>query len=249
MDFLAVEALYRKENPGCIVHCAALSRVQDCHADPELAHKLNVEATAFLAGLFADLPFVFLSTDLVFDGLEGNYDESAKVNPPTEYGRSKAAAELVVLANARHTVVRTSLNAGDSPTGDRAFNEQLIRAWKKGEVVRLFTDEFRSPILVEHTARAIWELLAEDKPGLYHVAGSQRLSRWEIGKLVAARHPKLSPGIQPVSLKDFPGPPRSPDTSLNCGKAQRLLSFLLPAFSKSVEENWLSAGTGNAIAV
>ena len=102
--------------------------------------------------------------------------------------------------------------------------------------MRLFTDEYRSPIAAEVTARAIWELAALKRPGLYHVAGSERLSRWQIGQLLAARWPQLNPRITLGSLKEYKGAPRAPDTSLNCAKAQKLLAFRLPGLAE-----WLSA--------
>ena len=82
------------------------------------------------------------------------------------------------------------------------------------------------------TARAVWELAARNEPGLYHLAGGERLSRWQIGQLLAARWPQLSPKIQSGSLKDYQGAPRAPDTSLNCAKAQKLLSFPLPSLTQ-----------------
>jgi dTDP-4-dehydrorhamnose reductase len=102
--------------------------------------------------------------------------------------------------------------------------------------MRLFTDEYRSPIPAEVTARAIWELAARNRPGIYHLAGTERLSRWQIGQLLAARWPQLQPRLEPGSLKDYRGAPRAPDTSLNCAKVQRLLSFRLPGLTE-----WLSA--------
>ncbi len=133
-----------------------------------------------------------------------------------------------MLANPKHTVIRTSLNGGVSPTGDRGFNEEIRRAWQEGRTLNLFTDEFRSPIPASATARAVWELARLEQTGLIHIAGSQRLSRWEIGQLLAARWPQLKPKLEPGSLKDYRGAPRAPDTSLNCAKAQALLSFPLP---------------------
>ncbi len=235
-DAPAVRAEFRRQRPQLIIHCAALSKSPECEANPALARKLNVEVTALLAELAADIPLFFLSTDLVFDGRTGNYDETAPVNPLSVYAETKAAAECVILANPKHTVVRMSLNGGTSPTGDRGFNEQMRRAWQAGQTLRLFTDEFRSPIPAEVTARAIWELATLSRPGLYHVAGSERLSRWQIGQLLATRWPQLKPRIEPGSLKEYRGAPRAPDTSLNCAKAQELLSFRLPGLTE-----WLAA--------
>ena len=234
-DAHAVRTEFCRQRPQLIIHCAALSKSPECEANPALACKLNVEVTALLAELAADIPLVFLSTDLVFDGRTGNYDETAPVNPLSVYAETKAAAEQIVLINPRHTVIRTSLNGGTSPTGDRGFNEQMRRGWQAGQTLRLFTDEYRSPTPATATARAIWELVTQNKPGLHHVAGSERLSRWQIGQLLAARWPQLNPRIEPGSLKEYRGAPRAPDTSLNCAKAQELLSFRLPGLTE-----WLS---------
>ena len=231
-DFPAVRREFRRQRPGLVIHCAALSRSPACDADPALARKVNVEITALLAELAAEIPFVFFSSDLVFDGAAGNYDEQAPVNPLSVYAETKVAAEQVVLRNLRHTVVRTSLNSGPSPTGDRAVDEQVRKAWQGGKTLRLFTDEFRCPIPAAVTARTVWELMGQNRPGVYHIAGRERLSRWEIGQILAASWPELTPRMQPASLTEAVGSRRPPDTSLNCAKVQALLSFPLPRWSE-----------------
>ncbi|HVM46700.1 MAG TPA: SDR family oxidoreductase [Candidatus Acidoferrum sp.] len=234
-DFPAVRAEFRRQQPQFVIHCAALSQSTACQADPGLARKLNVEVTSVLAELSADISFIFLSTDLVFDGRVGNYDESASVNPLSVYAETKAAAERVVLANPIHSVVRLSLNGGTSASGSRGFNEQIRRAWEAGQTLKLFEDEFRSPTAAAVTAQAIWELAGCNQPGLYHLAGSERLSRLQIGQLLARRWPELHPRIEAASLKGYNGAPRSPDTSLNCAKVQKLLSFRLPGLTEWLE--------------
>jgi dTDP-4-dehydrorhamnose reductase len=235
-DFAAVRQRFDNEKPGAIIHCAALSRSPDCQANPALARKLNMEVTALLAELAVDRPFFFFSTDLVFDGRCGNYDETASVNPLSIYAQTKVEAENIVLNQPLHTVIRTSLNGGRSPTRDRGFNEQLRIGWTAGKALTLFTDEFRCPIPAEVTARATWELLRQKRPGLYHLAGSERLSRWQIGQLLAARSQDLQARLVPGSAADYSGAPRAPDTSLNCAKIQQLLSFPLPGLTA-----WLAA--------
>jgi len=232
-----VERRFREERPALVIHCAALSKSVACEKDPPRARKLNVEVTGHLAALSADIPFFFFSTDLVFDGKLGNYDEAAPVNPLSVYGHTKAEAEQIVLHNPRHTVIRTSLNAGISPTRDRGFNEEMRAAWESGRTLDLFVDEFRCPIPAVITARAVWELADKRATGLFHVAGAQRLSRVDIGHALAARWPQLSPRIKAGSLNDYSGPPRSPDASLNCAKARALLSLPLPRFTQWLREN------------
>ncbi|HEY2140331.1 MAG TPA: SDR family oxidoreductase, partial [Chthoniobacterales bacterium] len=232
-----VRRAFQTDSPQLVIHCAALAKTPVCEKNPELAQRINVGVTELLAELAADIPLIFFSTDLVFDGQAGNYDESAAVSPLTVYGKTKVQAEGIVLSNPKHSVVRTSLNFGASITGNRAFNEEMRHAVERGETLSLFTDEFRCPIPAVETARAIWELAAQNKPGLYHLVGSERLSRWQIGQLLARHWAPLSPKMEPGSIKDFRGLPRSPDTSMNCAKIQKLLSFPLPRFSEWLEKN------------
>jgi len=240
LDFAAIHREFQKDRPQLVIHCAAVSTVAGAEADPELARRLNVEATKQLAELAAEIPFVFFSTDLVFDGRKGDYVETDAPNPLHLYGETKAAAEKIVLNNPRHLVVRTSINGGISPTGDRGFNERMKREWRDGRMMKLFTDEFRSPIPAAETARAVWELAGKNCAGIYNVAGAEKLSRWQIGRLLAKRWPELNAKIEPASARDFSGPSRAPDTSLEIFKAQKVLSSPLPGLGE-----WLAANHGD----
>ena len=226
-----VHEAFETIQPDVIIHCAALGSTVACERDPAQARTLNVDMTLRLAELADKIRFVFFSTDLVFDGRAGHYDETADVNPLSVYAETKVLAERVVLKNPKHTVIRTALNGGN-----RGFNEELRLAWEAGRTVHLFTDEFRSPIAALVTSRAVWELIEQNHAGLYHVAGTERLSRWQIGRLLAQRWPQLHPRLQAASRLTYSGPPRPPDTSLNCAKAQQLLSFPLPGLT-----DWLAS--------
>jgi dTDP-4-dehydrorhamnose reductase len=236
-DFAAVTRAFREDRPSLVIHCAALSKSPACQADPALARRLNIDVTRHLAELAANIPFIFFSTDLVFDGRQGNYVESDTPHPLSIYAETKLAAEQLVARNPRHTIIRTSLNGGVSPTRDRGFNEEMRRAWHAGQAMTLFTDEFRSPIQASVTARAVWELAANNLPGIFHLCGSERLSRFQIGQLIAARWPELKPQIRPGSLKEYHGAPRAPDTCLDCSKLQKILSFPLPGLTSWLAEN------------
>jgi len=237
LDFTAVRREFEKDKPQLVIHCAAVSTIAEAQKNPELARRVNVDVTRHLAELAAEIPFVFFSTDLVFDGRKGNYAESDAPNPLHLYGETKVAAEKIVLKNPRHLVVRTSLNGGISPTGNRAFNEQLRRSLRQaGQGMKLFTDEFRSPIPAVETARAVWELTGKNCSGIYHVAGAERMSRWQIGRLLVTRWPELEAKIEPASAREFTGPPRAPDTSLDISKVQKVLFRPLPGLNE-----WLAA--------
>lgn len=233
-----VEAAWGSVKPSAVIHCAALSRTRDCEQDPEKARQVNVVATAHLARLSEKIPFIFLSSGEVFDGTTGWYSETDAPSPINVYGKTKLEAEHTVLQNPRHTVVRIVLTAGISQRGDRSFVEDMCRAARAGKDVTLYADEYRCPLPAGVIARTIWELLAHDRSGLFHLGGRDRLSRWEIGQALLPWYPELNGRLVESSSRDHRGAPRPADLSLKCDKIQSLLSFQIPGF-----RSWLSNRT------
>jgi dTDP-4-dehydrorhamnose reductase len=220
-----------------------MSKTGACQRDPEEAWLQNVQVTKYLSGLCREIPFVFFSTDLVFAGDQRYYREDSATAPRMFYGETKVAAEKLVLENERHLVIRTSINFGHSPTGDRSFNEDMLAGWRRGAVLSLFDDEFRCPIAASVVADVALELLARDARGLFHVAGGERLSRFEIGLGVAEFYRRrisrgvldLPPDLLRVvgeSLKSYQGPPRCPDASMDVSKVEAFLGRAMPKFSE-----------------
>ena len=235
-DFAAVERQFAQDRPDLIIHCAAMSRSPECTDNVLGAFRINHKATVFLAQLARDVNFIFFSTDQVFDGAKGSYVESDSPNPLGIYGATKLAAEKDIAKNPRHTIIRLALCGGCS-LRKTAFNEELHKVWSEQGVPKFFMDEYRTPIAAPVAARAVWELAASGATGIYHLGGSKRMSRLEIGKLVAARHPELDPHFLAGSLRDYHGAPRAPDTSLCCDKIQKLLSFPLPGLDDWLRDN------------
>ncbi|MEQ1794547.1 MAG: SDR family oxidoreductase [Nitrospira sp.] len=234
-DESTVRRLWREHQPALVIHCAAMSRTAACEQDQALATRINVGSTALLASLAADRPLLLFSSDQVFDGRQGWYVETDSVNPVNRYGETKAAAEQVVLANPRHTVIRLALTAGTSPTGDRSFVEEMRRSAGRDQPLTLFTDEYRNPVPAGIVARAVWELVGQERCGLYHLGGTERLSRMEIGDALTMKYPELASRLRPGSVTAYHGPPRPPDLSMRCDKIQRLLSFPIPGFRSWLE--------------
>ena len=128
-DEKAVRELFERSSPDLIMHCAGLTQTGPCEKQPELARQMNVGVTSLLCELASRIQLFFFSTDLVFNGAKGNYVETDPVSPLLVYAQTKVEAEKVVLQNPKHTVIRTALNGGASPKGNRGFNEELRRAW------------------------------------------------------------------------------------------------------------------------
>ncbi|HEY5626778.1 MAG TPA: SDR family oxidoreductase [Nitrospira sp.] len=229
-DCNKVERALRSIKPHAVVHCAALSRTKDCEQDPKKARLINVDVTAHLAELSQDIPFIFLSSGEVFDGNSGWYREMDEPNPINVYGKTKLQAERIVLRNPGHTALRIVLTAGTSQNGLRSFVEDMCRAAASNREVTLFEDEYRCPLPAGVIARAIWALLDRGKPGLYHLGGSERLSRWEIGQALLPWYPELEGRLVKRFARNYQGAPRPRDLSLCCDKIQDLISFRIPGF-------------------
>jgi dTDP-4-dehydrorhamnose reductase len=237
LDSVAVTAAYHEQQPDVIIHCAAISRPVDCDRDPALARDTNVGATKLLAELAADKHLIYLSTDLVYDGVKGNYVEEDPANPLQLYGQTKLAGEDAVRCIQNHTVIRTALNYGVSPGGNASFNEQMRGALAAGKDFNLFTDEFRCPLATATTARVLWEMANLRVGGLYLLGGAEKVSRWQIGNALYQRWGTLPGKLRPSTIAEYNGPPRPADLSMTSRRIQGLLSFQIPGFHEWLKEN------------
>jgi len=208
--------------PDAVIHTAAVSQPDVCQVHPSETRKINVDTPADIAGICADLqiPCIFTSTDLVFDGLNPPYSETSPPDPVCIYGEQKARAEQAMLNRYPETAVcRLPLMFGYAQ-GARNFACQMIRSLSDGQAVRLFTDEYRTPADAESVSEGL--LLAMDKKvrGIIHLGGRTRISRYEMGRILAGLLNVSESLIRPVLQKDISTPaPRPPDVSLDSSKA------------------------------
>jgi len=188
-DPIATERIILDTFPDAIVNCAAISIPSQCEQSPETSKKVNVELPEKLALLSRHLfgKMVHLSTDMIFDGASAPYSNKDEPSPTNEYAKQKAESEKRVLSIAPENsiVLRISLINGNSPSGERSLHERLFADWAAGKTTSLFENEFRQPVSVDNAADAIVELVErDDVKGIYHWAGSERLSRYQMGKAI-----------------------------------------------------------------
>jgi dTDP-4-dehydrorhamnose reductase len=170
-----------------IVLCAALSRIDECDRYPVLARTLNVEVPERVASWTQsqNARLVFVSTDLVFGAAPPpahGFREEDAVAPVSEYGRTKSQGEISVLReDPRALVVRLPLLYGESFGRGLGASDSVLAAVERGDMPKLFTDEWRTPLDVAVAARAVVELANATTSGILHVAGRERLSRHELG--------------------------------------------------------------------
>jgi dTDP-4-dehydrorhamnose reductase len=223
-DQNALAQAFREAQPDCVLHAAALSRIDACYRDPESARRVNTEATATLAELCgaAGSRLVYVSTDLVFDGRRGWYREEDPPAAVSIYGATKAAGEGPVLATRRAAVVRCSLMFGPSLTGRSSFFDQQLRALRQATPMKLFGDEWRTPLGLPAAARILLSVAGSDFTGLLHLGGPERMSRWEMGQRLAVALGADGSLFPRCKQSDVPAPePRPRDVSLDCQRFRR----------------------------
>lgn len=182
-----VRALETTE-PRLVVHTAALTSVEQCEREPDLARHVNVDLAVNVAAACARtrVPLVHISTDHLFAGGQAVFDESDHVTPMNVYARTKAEAENLVLdANPSALVVRTNFY-GWGTGYRRSFSDTIIGSLRGRETVTLFTDVHYTPIVEAALTRAVHDLVDHGAAGIFHVSGDDRVSKYEFGLRVAA---------------------------------------------------------------
>jgi dTDP-4-dehydrorhamnose reductase len=220
----ASERLFDASEPAAVLHAAGVASLAACEAQPQLAQRAIVDVSAALArcAAAAGAHFILLSTDQVFDGASGGYREGDEPRPLAAYGRMKLAAERAVLeSGADALIVRCALVLAPSPDG-RSGGLDMVRG-ATGEV-RLFEDEWRTPVSAIDLARVIDEALRRRATGVLHVAGAERVNRFELGQRIAAAFPPRAGSAAPrlvAARQSETGHARPRDVSLATERLER----------------------------
>jgi dTDP-4-dehydrorhamnose reductase len=214
--------LIRSLRPRAIIHAAAHADVIDCEKNPQAFDIINRQVPIQLAELCdkTGIAYLFTSSDLVFDGRQAPYNESAPTRPICVYGEHKARAEAGVLNHCSNALVcRLPLMFGAGPYASHHFGVQMLHAIRRGETLNLFKDEFRTPVDIDSVAYGMLTLLGRVK-GVFHLGGYTRVSRYELG-LAMARQLGIEPSmIRPVAIRQMKlAVARAADCSLVSQKA------------------------------
>lgn len=217
----------RSLKPQIIVHTAAMTEVDRCEMEKELCWNVNVVATDQVVSAAQKIgsKVIFISSDYVFDGKKGPYDENDLPNPIGYYGRSKLAAENIVRGSGLNwVVVRTIVLYGNGVKVRSSFVTWLLDQLHKGKTVRIVDDQWGNSTIVDDLAAGIDRLITLDREGIYNIAGQDYMTRYEFALKIAELFDLNRELIIPISTSKLRQPAKRPKRSgLEIHKAEREL--------------------------
>jgi len=225
--------------PNVVVHTAAETNVDRCETQRDVARRINVEGTANIAQACVRVraKLIFVSTDYVFDGNKGNYAETDEPNPINFYGLTKLEAERIAAAiSSDFLMLRTSVLYGCHPT-KLNFATWILKGLRERQTMKVVNDHINSPTFAGNLADAIHRAIELRSQGTLHIAGSQRISRFDFARRIAIQFDLDESLLLPVKMKDLDWIARRPrDSSLNVGKAEKELDMELFGVGRGLEQ-------------
>jgi dTDP-4-dehydrorhamnose reductase len=227
-DSVQMESIFKLFKPEVVIHSAAISSPNNClNVSPKVVYEVNVNASENIAKLchLHKSKLIFFSTDLIYDGTRGSMlKEEAKVNPISLYAESKLVAERKIQSTFDNFIIlRTALIFGIGLNHSQNHFANIYQNLKDRNEVKLFYDQFRTPLSVIDAARVVKQLVSIPFKGeIINFAGIERVSRFEIGELLCKITGFDKNLIIPTSMYSIPNFPAVEDVSLNTNKLQSL---------------------------
>lgn len=202
-----VTKVFEEFDPEVVINTAAVTNVDQCEKERELAWRVNVSSVEHLvhASKLTGARLIHISTDYVFDGKAGPYNELDRPNPLSYYGRTKLASENVIqVSSIPATIIRTMVLYGTGYEVKMNFALWLIKNLSEDKPTRVVDDQIGNPTLADDLAYGIMKALELERGGLYHIAGPDLVSRYDFAMALAkmfSLNKKLISPIKTVSLR------------------------------------------------
>ena len=194
-------------SPDAIIHCGALTHVDYCEDHVNESYEKTVKSTLNVIELCqkTSARMVFISTDYVFDGENGPYDEEAEVNPLGVYAKHKLEAERAVLKELPESIVIRITNVYGDEERKKNFVIRIVDQILEGKklTLKLPVDQYATPVNASDVARAVFLLLSDNKSGIYNLNSSDYVNRVELVEIILARFPEAEYDMEELSTADL----------------------------------------------
>lgn len=223
-----LQIIFKEVRPSIVIHTAAISNPQPRETQTAKDYfVMNVKATKNVAELCKknNSKLVYISTDLVYAGYRGSYlKEDSKLIPATLYAETKLMGEQKVKESTdNYLILRTALLYGMGLNHSRCHFHNMLDDLKNKKPVKLFTDQFRTPISLNDASRIIVELTEMNiKNEIINIGGIDRVSRYEMGEILCSLAGLNKNHLQKITMDEIPKFPKVEDVSLNIEKLQAI---------------------------
>jgi dTDP-4-dehydrorhamnose reductase len=239
-DEIEVKRIFSKVKPDILIHTAAETNVDKCENNKDYALRVNAEGTKVLAKACnqVDARIVYVSTDYVFDGEKGLYTEEDKPNPVNYYGLTKLMGEKYVAELCEGFVIlRTSVLYGVHPEKPN-FATWVIKSLKEKKRLTVIEDHYNSPTFADNLAEVILEIIDKRLEGVYHTAGSERISRYKFALKIAETFDFNAGLISPIKMSELKvwTAKRPKDSSLRVDKVKKRINTELLGVTQGLRE-------------
>lgn len=215
--------------PDSIINTAAYTNVDLSETERELCWKINVKGVEYLsdASRIIDAHLIHISTDYIFDGKQGPYNETTKPNPIGYYGRTKLASENVLkLSGINFTVLRTNVLYGPAKNSRPDFVKWVVKMLQDHKQIRIVTDQVNNPTFTYDLVQSISKILEFRKYGIYNIGGPEFISRYDFTLRIADFFDLDKTLIIPIKTKELNQAARRPlQSGLLTIKAQSEFGF------------------------
>ena len=188
-------------NPDVIMHCGALTHVDKCEIEVEESYDKTVRSTLNVIELCKEYNarMLYVSTDYVFDGKDGPYDENAEVNPLSVYGKHKLEAEQLVLKEVSGSVVIRITNVYGDEERNKNFVTRIAEVCVNREslALKLPIDQYATPVNAADVAKALFLLARDGKSGIYNIASQDFFNRVELVEKIFLSSPTIKLRLSP----------------------------------------------------
>lgn len=223
-----LERIFENFRPDIVIHTAAITNPQLKQNQRSRDYfETNVTATKKITehSKKINAKLIYISTDLVYAGYRGSFlKEDSKLIPATLYAETKLMGEVKVKETTEnHLILRTALLYGIGLNHSQCYFDVMLKNLTNGIPVRLFSDQFRTPISLKDASKIIAELAKTDvKKETFNLGGLERLSRQEMGELLCSIAGYDKEIIEKITMDVIPDFPKVEDVSLNTEKLQSL---------------------------
>ncbi|MBL4752813.1 MAG: SDR family oxidoreductase [Flavobacteriales bacterium] len=201
-------------NPDVIMHCGALTHVDKCETEVEESYDKTVRSTLNVIELCKvyNARMLYVSTDYVFDGREGPYDENASVNPLSIYGKHKLEAEQLVLKEVPGSVVIRITNVYGDEERNKNFVTRIAEVCVNGEslALKLPVDQYATPVNAADVAKALYLLARDGKSGIYNIASKDFFNRVELVEKILSFFPDHKITFESITTAELGQPAPRP---------------------------------------